>query len=78
MSRFGFTNIYLQAGIVLILAALGGLAWLAFFGTPGDIGFGMSMWFASASFLAGLVLYAIGRVVKIARSMGKARTVGPG
>lgn len=73
MSRFGFTNIYLQAGALLILASLGCFAWIVFFAPPSNIDPAWVTWFTSASFLAGLLLYAIGRVVGIVRSRGDAR-----
>ena len=71
MARLGVTNIYLMAGLGLLAISLVLGAWLFF--QPASIAHGdMLVRVAYGSFVAGVVLYGIGRVTSVVKRRSQA------
>mgnify|MGYP006319331091 FL=1 len=67
--HFGFSNIYLKVGFALIAISI--FMAIAAFAVPSAAMHLSGRW-AGFSFCAGVVLYAIGRIVQIMRSRAQA------
>jgi len=62
-SNHGLVNIYLKTGVALLLAAVAAIIWTSFPSTDAVLQ-GMVRNFGAAVLLAGMVVYAIGRIVQ--------------
>ena len=70
--RFGVTNIYLKIGLALLILGVV-LAAALWFTMPWEQpGGGLLGWATRASFLGGIVLYLIGRLVHASKRSSKA------
>ncbi|HVI58063.1 MAG TPA: hypothetical protein VM619_04205 [Luteimonas sp.] len=67
---FGLSNAYLKAGLVLVVASLAVIAWMSFFAAAAARQ-GVAGAVCGVALLAGVVVHAIGRVVR-ARGAGGA------
>lgn len=63
LGNFGLSNFYMKAGMGLMVAALLAIAWTSFFSVDAGLQ-GMVRNAGAVVLLAGLVVYAIGRVAR--------------
>lgn len=66
MKRFGLTNVYLQAGVLLLVLGMLGYA-LPFLATPASGAWALLHTLTPYVLAAGIALYVIGRVVAMRR-----------
>ena len=64
----GFSNLYLKAGGLLLVASFAALAYVALVPSPGS----SAIHAAGYLFASGLTLYAIGRLAQLVRSCRRA------